>query len=147
MTGQSLRRLVVAEAILLYIQFWLGMSLNLFIPVPSSTPFDFLGYDEGVILLAHILNAFLILIVGSYIAYIISRDGGRWLNIQSLLTGIFVVVALIAGFVFILAGQDDSFSMTMAMSFISVFTVYFAMIYQIGKMEGAEQAAYRTPPG
>ena len=115
--------------------------------ISNSTPFDFLSYDEGVILLAHILNAFLILIIGSYIAYIISRDGGKWPNIQSLLTGIFVVVALIAGFVFVLAGQDDSFSMTMAMSFISVFTVYFAMIYQIGKMEGAEQAAYKIPPG
>ncbi len=147
MTDQSLRRLVIAEAILLYVQFWLGMSLNLFIPVPNSTPFDFIGYDEGVILLAHILNAFLMLIIGSYIAYIISHGGGKWPNIQSLLTGIFVVVALIAGFVFSPGGSDRFFSITMAISFISVFTVYFAMIYQIGKMEGAEQAAYRTPPG
>jgi hypothetical protein len=146
MADRSLRQFIVVEAILLYIQFWLGMSLNLFVSVPNSTPFDFLGYDSGVILLAHILNAFLIFIVGGYIAYIISRAGVRWLNIQSKLTGIFVLIALVAGIVFILGGQDDSFSMTMAMGFISLFTVFFAMIYQIGKMEGAGQTASKTPP-
>jgi len=45
------------------------------------------------------------------------------------------VVAVIGGVIFILEGLDNSFSMAMAMSFISVYTSYFYEFYIIGKAE------------
>ncbi|HEY3419526.1 MAG TPA: hypothetical protein VGK23_03155 [Methanomassiliicoccales archaeon] len=145
MDEKDLRGLIVVEGILLYLQFWLGMSMNLFIPIPTLTPFDFFGYGEGVVLLAHIINGIAILVVGSYIAYLIPRTRVRWLNIQSALSGVFVLIALAGGFAYVLGGQNDGFSMAMAMSFISLFTVFFAMIFQVGKMEGSEAAQDMVP--
>jgi uncharacterized membrane protein len=47
---------------------------------------------------------------------------------------IIVTLAIIAGIMFFFYNQNDSFSMIMAMSFISVFTIYFMEVYLIKKI-------------
>ena len=48
--------------VLLFIQYWLGMVINLFAMIPDNSPLNFLSYTGGFEVLAHIDNGFLILI-------------------------------------------------------------------------------------
>ena len=43
-----LRKLLIVEIALLFAQFWMGMTNNLFIVVPLNGPFNFLGYAGGL---------------------------------------------------------------------------------------------------
>ena len=59
----SHKKLITISIVLLFIQFWLGMSLNLFVDIPRDTFLNFFGYSGGIEVLAHIVNGFLILAV------------------------------------------------------------------------------------
>ena len=50
--------MVDVEVILLFVQFCLGMSINLFVAVPLNKPAVFSSYVGGDEVLAHILSAF-----------------------------------------------------------------------------------------
>ena len=59
----TLKKLIIIVGVLLFIQYWLGMVINLFTTIPINSPLNFLGYSGGLEVLAHILNGFLILAV------------------------------------------------------------------------------------
>ena len=44
---KAFKILLGIESILLFVQFWLGMSINLFVSMPLYTPQDFSGYAGG----------------------------------------------------------------------------------------------------
>jgi hypothetical protein len=133
---KTLRRLMVAEVILLLVQFWLGMSVNLFVTIPTSGPLGFLQYGSGVEVLAHIVNGFLVVLFAAAVLTTSIALKNSLLVKTSLLAVVFVLSALTTGFLFLLGGQDDSFSMAMAMSYISAFAVYFYSMYKIGRLQG-----------
>ena len=116
MTYKKLITFVIA---LLFIQFWLGMSLNLFVDIPRDTFLNFFSYYGGIEVLAHIVNGFLILAVS---LAILRQKVAR----LSFLAILFVATAIVAGFVYILNTYDiPYYSMAMAMSFIIAYTVFF----------------------
>jgi hypothetical protein len=49
------------EVVLLFIQFWLGVSINLFVKLPLNTAQDFSSYYGGTEVLAHIINGIQVL--------------------------------------------------------------------------------------
>jgi hypothetical protein len=109
--------------ILLFIQFWLGMSKNLFIMVPLSMPFNFLSYSGGVEVLAHVVNGVLVL---AFAIFVLGFGVKLKISIMSKLSAlgiVFVMLAIVNGFLFTFSGQNDGFSAGMAMSFLSVYTV------------------------
>lgn len=134
MEFKTFKILITVAGILLFIQYGLGMVINLFAEIPAETPLDFLGYFGGVEVLVHIINGILILVVGLVIlAYSIKINSlFSWL---SLISVVFVAFAVIFGVIFITGGMNDSFSIAMAMSFISIYTLYFYEFYLTGKGE------------
>lgn len=135
MDYNRLKKLITLEGVLLFIQFWLGMEINLFVEIPAGAPLNFLGYSGGAGILAHIANGILILIVASLILIYSVRLTNSLFSKLSIVGIVFVVVAIIGGVFFIIMGLNNSFSMAMAMSFISVYTLYFYEFYLTGKAE------------
>jgi len=59
--------LLAVEIVLLFIQFWLGVSVNLFVMIPMLKPFDFSTYSGGSQFMAHITIGILIIALGALI--------------------------------------------------------------------------------
>ncbi len=135
MDSDVFKKLFVVEAILLFVQFWLGMSINLFIIVPLGSALNFLHYSGGVEVLAHIVNGVLVLAFAGVILAYGFKLKNTLISRLSVLGLIFVVVTVATGFTFALRSQDNSFSMAMAMSFLSIYTVYFSEFYLVGRMK------------
>jgi len=135
-----LRKLFVIEIALLFAQFWMGMSNNLFINIPLNAPFNFFGYAGGIEVLAHIVNGSLILFLGFTIIWYSYQIKNPIILKLSVLAVVFTIIAIANGIVFleifsvpILYNIDNYFSIAMAMCFLSVFTVFFSEMYVIKK--------------
>ena len=135
-----LRKLFVIEIALLFAQFWMGMSTNLFIYIPLKTQFDFLSYAGGIEVLAHIVNGSLILFFGFTIIWCSYELKNPIILKLSVLAVVFTIIAITSGVVFLeifsvpsLYNTDNYFSIAMAMCFLSVFTVFFSEMYVIKK--------------
>jgi len=131
-------RLFVLEVVLLFAQFWMGMTNNLFIIVPLDAPFNFLGYAGGVEVLAHVVNGAAILAVAILIIYYSYKAQNKLVLKLSVLAVVFIVSAVLNGTLFLeiflippYRSIDDVFSMAMAMSFLSAFTAIFVLLYTI----------------
>ena len=121
--------LVGVEIVLLFIQFWLGMSINLSVKLPLYTALSFSSYSGGTEVLAHIINGILILGVAGVILSYGYRLKRPHISALSAPGAVFAVVAVATGATFALRGQDDSLSLTMAMSFIIIYTIYLSQFY------------------
>jgi hypothetical protein len=109
---------------------------NLFVNVPLKAPFDFLSYPGGLWILAHIITGLLILSFGLAIGWFSFKSKDFLILKLSALAILFTAIAIICGIVFLeifsipsLYNIDNYFSLTMAMSFLSVFTMIFADLY------------------
>jgi hypothetical protein len=136
-----LSKLFIIEIVLLFAQFWMGMTNNLFIIVPLNSPFNFFGYAGGVEVLAHIVNGSLILAIGLLIIYFSHKIKNSLVLRLTALAVVFAASAIASGTLFLeiflipsLQQVDDYFSMVMAISFLSVFTVFFTEIYVLKKV-------------
>jgi hypothetical protein len=127
--------LLCVEAILLFIQFYLGMNINLFIAVPLYTAQHFSSYNGGAEVLAHIVNGIIILALAGIILSYGSRLRNPWVFALSAVALGFAVVAVATGATFAFSMQDDSLSLAMAMSFIITYTVYLVEFYLVDKLQ------------
>lgn len=123
--------------VLLFIQFWLGISTNLFVKVPLNMPLSFLSYNGGLEVGAHIVNGVLVLASGVVLTAFSAEFKRSLITRLSVLGLFFVLSAIVLGFIFVLNGQNADFSIGMAMSFLIVYTVYFTEFYYIGRMQTA----------
>lgn len=92
--------------------------------------------------MAHITNGALILAVGLLIIYFSYKSHDKFVLKLSVLAAIFGSSAIINGTLFLVIflipqyhSIDQYFSLAMAMSFISAFTVFFAALYMINRHE------------
>lgn len=106
---KNFKTLIVVVGILLFIQYWLGMVINLFVTIPKSDPLNFLNYSGGIEVLAHISNGVLIFIISCLIVYYSIRLTNSIFSKLSIVGIIFVLSAIISGLVFILGGMDNPF--------------------------------------
>jgi hypothetical protein len=137
-----LSKLFIVEIVLLFAQFWIGMTNNLFIIVPLNAPFNFLGYAGGLEVLAHVVNGSLILAIGVSIIYFSYKTRNKLVLKLSVLSVVIAISAVVNGTLFLgifllpsLRTIDDYFSMAMAVSFLLVFTVFFTSLYVIKKQK------------
>ena len=129
----TLKNWFILVGVLLFIQYWLGMVINLFSNIPDTNPLNFFSYSGGIEVFAHITNGILIVIVSLIIVlYCIKLTNSLFSKI-SIVGTLFIISAIISGFIFILRGMDDSFSIAMAMIFISVYSLYFYEYHLISK--------------
>ncbi len=135
MNYKTLKNLVILIGVLLFIQYWLGMVINLFAVIPRTTPLNFLNYSGGLEVLAHITNGFMILIISAVIIiYSIKLTNSIYSKLTIIAT-LFIISAIITGLIFIIEGMNNSFSIAMAMIFISTYTLYFYLFILIIKAE------------
>ncbi|MGD0451885.1 MAG: hypothetical protein ABSA79_12640 [Candidatus Bathyarchaeia archaeon] len=136
MSFTVLRKLIIVELFLLFIQFGFGIWNSLFALVPLKAPFNFFVYYGGLDVLAHIVNGSLILLVGGLIVWFSSQTKNPLIVKLSALGVVFTISAIANGIIFLeifsvpsLYNIDNDFSFAMAMSFLSVFTIFFTEIY------------------
>ena len=133
MNFDSFKKILIIGGILLFIQYWLGMVVNLFVEIPTQNQLNFLSYSGGIEVFVHIVNGVLILVIGLITILISFRLTNKLFSRLSLVAILFVAAAITSGVIYIIGGFDNSFSMAMAMSFISTFTLYFYIYYLVGK--------------
>ncbi len=122
---KTLQKWIIVVGLLLFIQYWLGMVINLFTTIPNNSPLAFISYSGGFEVLAHIINGFLILIISLIIILYSIKLTKSYFSKLSLLGTLFVISGIIMGLIFILGGMNNSFSIAMAMIFITTFSLYF----------------------
>ncbi len=146
MDFERYKNLLVVLGIVLFIQFGLGMSMNLFVAIPLNSPLNFLGYGGGVAVAVHIVNG--ILVLGVTIATVnYSFEFEKALMFKLSILGVFLVIlAATNGLIFAFMVQNDGFSMGMAISFLTVYTIYFTELYYIGKMQTTQNLATNKNP-
>ncbi len=144
MSSKIFRILLTVEIILLSIQYWLGMSINLFVLLPLTSAQNFAGYSGGNEVLAHIINGVLILAFAGLILSYGSRLKNSLISVLSIIALIFTIVAVSVGLTFALSLRDDSLSMAMAVSFLIVFIAYFSEFYLVGKKDAAANCKQET---
>ena len=108
---------------------------NLFVNIPL-TPFDFFGYAGGLWILAHIINGLLILSFGITIIWFSHKEKNFLILKLSALSVVLTITAITCGILFLkiysfpnLYYTENYFSLTMALSFLCVFTVFFSDLY------------------
>jgi len=106
---------------LLVLQFVLGMLSNLFVTIPDVEPWRVFHYFGPVVL--HTLNA-LCLVVFAVNYAVIVRKASRTMRIAGAVGGIAIVVAFASGVIFVNRGQNDVFSFTMSLGFITALVSY-----------------------
>jgi hypothetical protein len=80
------------EVVLLFIQFWLGVSINLFVKLPLNTAQDFSSYSGGTEVLAHIINGIQVLALAELILSYGSRLRNARISALSALGLVFVII-------------------------------------------------------
>ena len=85
-------------------------------------------------MLAHIVNGISILVLSGLILSYGSRLRSSRVIALSAAGLVFAVIAAATGATFMLRGQDDSLSLSMAMSFLLAFAVYLSEFHLIEKM-------------
>ena len=89
--------LLSVEVILLFVQFWLGMSINLFVTVPLNSASNFSSYSGGSEVLAHMFNGVLVLALAGLILSYGSRLRLIRVSALSVVGVVFGVVAAVTG--------------------------------------------------
>jgi hypothetical protein len=144
MSSKIFRILLTVEIILLFIQFWIGMSINLFFIVPLHSAQNFAGYAGGNYVLEHIINGVTALALAGFILSYGSRLRSRLISILSILAMVFALVAVSTGATFALRLRDDSLSMAMAVSFLIIFAAYFSEFYLVERIQALSSNVSKT---
>jgi len=126
--------LLAAEVVLLFIQFWLGVAINLFVSIPLLSPFNFSSYSGGSEVLAHIINGIFVIAFAALILVYSVRLKMIFVSALSTAALVLVIVASERGMVFALIGHDNTDSLEMATSFLAAYTIYLAMFYLAERM-------------
>jgi hypothetical protein len=134
----TVRKLIAVAGILLFTQYLLGMGINLFASIPQQTAFNFFGYAGGVEVLAHIVIGSRILVVALAILASSIKLNNAFLSTLSFLALALIVGAVGDGTLFTLLGQQDTYSMAMAIGFVSAFIVYFFEVIEVGRPQTSE---------
>lgn len=132
-----LKSMLAVGLILLFVQFWLGMNLNLFVSLPTRLPSNFFSYSGGDELLAHVVIGMTILVLAGLILSYGSRVRNIRFSALSTIGFIFALVAPATGATFALQSHGDILSLAMAMSFLIVFTIFLASYFLLDRVKGA----------
>jgi hypothetical protein len=132
-----LKSILATGVVLLFVQFWLGMNLNLFVSLPMRLPSDFFSYSGGYELFAHIFVGVAVFVLSGLILSYGSRLRNIRFSTLSVIGLVFSLVAVATGATFALRGHDDIISLAMGMSFLLVFALFLAEYFLLDKIKFA----------
>jgi len=134
---RPLRLSAVATLVLMSIQGWTGDFVNVFITstLPTSVDQSFGGFfqavvGDNVLLLWHGMQGFLVLLSAIGVLVVSLRYQRRSVKIASGLGLLFIVVAGLGGYLFVLSGfSAGGNSMQMGGAFLGAYAMYFLALY------------------
>lgn len=133
MGSKAFRIMLGLEVLLLFIQFWLGMYVNLFVDLPLVKAQDFSSYAGGQDVIAHIAVGISILLLAGLILSYGSRLKKLQVTLLATFGVVFVISAPLTGATFLFRDQDNVLSMAMAINFLLAFTIYLAIFYLVDR--------------
>jgi hypothetical protein len=144
---KMIRNTLMIFLMLMGIQFWLGMSINLELNLQIvQKPFTtiLLYYFQHYLLVAlHIGNAVLILLITIILVAVSKSYPNVGIKIVSIIVLLSVIGAIANGWLFLYYGQFFGFSIGMAMSAVSAMISAAAGFYLVGIERGKETALFR----
>lgn len=134
---RPLRLSAVATLILMSIQAWTGDFVNVFLTstfgtsvAATSGGFFQAVLGNGLFLLWHGMEGFLVLISGIGVVAVAFRYHRRSVRIAAFLGLIFIIVAGLGGYLFVTSGfTAGGSSMQMAGAFLGAYAMYFLVLY------------------
>lgn len=133
---RSLRNHVIIFLSLILVQFWLGMTINLEVPLPNlaygGIPALLFYPIHYLPVLLHMVVAVAILMVSISFLALSIRTGSRALIITGAIGLAAILGAIYNGIEFLLSGQFFGYSIGMAMSAVSAIVVYAVSLYYMG---------------
>ncbi len=124
--------------VLLFIQFILGIFINLYVTFPPLNSISQVGPEvfpsNYITVMFHMMLGFLILIVSLIMILMSFRIGSAKLLLSSITSSIFVIIAGISGILF-LFNEFNRYSFLMGISFIIVIMSEFYYLYSLKSME------------
>jgi len=133
MGSKAFRIMLGLEVLLLFIQFWLGMYVNLFVDLPLVKAQDFSSYAGGQDVIAHIAVGISILLLAGLILSYGSRLKKLQVTLLATFGVVFVISAPLTGATFLFRDQDNVLSMAMAINFLLAFTIYLAIFFLVDR--------------
>jgi hypothetical protein len=125
-----LRKLFIVELVLLFVQFVLGMFVNMYETVPFAVDFTSFAYTlQGVGFGIHHYIALFVLVFAVLALASSLRLKNSLLSKLSVLGLVLLVAAYASGTALIYLEDNDLFSLAMATSFISALIVYVSAIF------------------
>ena len=125
--------------VLLFIQFIMGMFINLYVPFPPLNSISHMGPrafpSNYLTVMFHMMLGFLILIVSFIMLLLSIKIQHINLIISSVLSFIFVIIAGVSGFLF-LFNESNKYSFLMATSFIIIVMSEFYYLYTLKLITG-----------
>jgi len=120
--------------VLLFIQFILGMYVNLYVSFPPLNNVANIGPhsfpSNYIVVMIHMMLGFLILIVSFMILLLSVKIRNSKLVLSSGISFVFVIIAGISGFLF-LFNEANLYSLIMAVSFMIIVLSEFYYVYVI----------------
>ena len=126
--------------VLLFIQFIMGIFINLYVPFPPLNSISHMGPgafpSNYLTVMFHMMLGFLILIVSFIMLLLSIKIQNTKLIISSIVSFIFVIIAGVSGFLF-LFNEYNIYSFLMATSFIIIVMSEFYYLYTLKLITGA----------
>ena len=126
--------------VLLFIQFIMGIFINLYVPFPPLNSISHIGPSafpsNYITVMFHMMLGFLILIVSFIMLLLSIKIQNTKLIISAVLSFIFVIIAGVSGFLF-LFNEYNIYSFLMATSFIIIVMSEFYYLYTLKLITGA----------
>jgi len=123
----ALRGNCMGAAVLLIIQFALGIGVNLYVTLPNHKPF-FSTVFGSALLATHVIVA--VLLLGASIGALVRAIGARRVIVLTAVGLAAVLAAAIAGATFT-SGQNDGASLAMALATAVAMFSYLAAIFKL----------------
>ncbi len=140
MMADGLSAMVIILFVFLFIQFLLGMYINLFVSIPVMSPFFMMGYGPYggfPIVMAHMFLGILIGLVSLGILFLSIGTGSLRTLLSAIGLFLSVLLAGIDGLLFLFNGQNNINSFLMSTGFI--LSLLFAVLLLIYVFKSTNQ--------
>ncbi len=135
--NKSITRAIFMMIAVLVLQFFLGMYVNLFVSFNVINSLSMIVFNIPMIIMIHMMVGFLILGLSIFIFMSSVMKHDNMLSVMAFISIILVIVAGISGIEFLFS-ENNIFSYSMSISFITLFLIQFIYLYKILTIENKQ---------
>ena len=135
--NKSITRAIFMMIAVLVLQFFLGMYVNLFVSFNVINSLSMIVFNIPMIIMIPMMVGFLILGLSIFIFMSSVMKHDNMLSVMTFISIILVIVAGISGIEFLFS-ENNIFSYSMSISFITLFLIQFIYLYKILTIENKQ---------